>query len=79
MEIKVLGTGCYRCRDLLKTAEQAVLELGIDAQIEKVQDMDKILSYGVSRTPGLVIDGKVVLSGRLPDVEEVKRLLKERI
>ncbi len=76
MEIKVLGPGCYRCRQLEKITEKAVEELGIEAHITKVDDMDKILSYGISRTPGLVVDGKVALSGRIPDVDEVKKLLK---
>ncbi len=76
MEIKVLGPGCYRCRELEKVTKKAIEELGIDAQLIKVDQMDEILSYGISRTPGLVVDGKVVLSGRIPGVDEVKKLLK---
>ena len=76
MDIKVLGPGCYRCRELEKVTKQAIEELGLEVQIEKVDQMDKILSYGISRTPGLVIDGKVVLSGKIPSIDEVKKLLK---
>ena len=76
MEIKVLGPGCYRCRELEKVTKQAVEELGINVEVIKISEMDKILSYGISRTPGLVVDGKVVLSGKVPSIDEVKKLLQ---
>ncbi len=77
MEIKILGTGCPKCKTLEKTTRDAVAELGIDAEISKVEDIMKIMTYGILHTPGLVIDGKVVLSGRLPSLAEVKALLSK--
>jgi len=75
MEIKILGTGCSRCKALEKTTLEAVSELNLDASIEKVEDIQKIMEYGIMSTPGLVIDGKVVLSGRLPKIDELKEIL----
>ena len=75
MEIKVLGTGCPKCKSLEKATREAVAELGINAQIEKEEDIIKIMEYGVMHTPALVIDGKVVASGRLPNEKELKSLL----
>ena len=75
MEIKVLGTGCAKCKKLEQLTETAVAELGLEATIEKVEDMYKIMQFGIMSTPGLVIDGKVVLSGRLPKTDELKALL----
>ena len=76
MEIKILGSGCSSCNDLLKRTEQAVKELGVEASFEKVTDMKQIMSFGVMKTPALVIDGKVKASGRVPSVEDIKKLLK---
>lgn len=78
MEIKVLGTGCAKCKTLEKSTREAVAELGIDANIEKVEDIVKIMSYGIMHTPALVINGKVVLSGRLANVNEIKDLIKKQ-
>ena len=75
MEIKVLGPGCPKCRKLFESAKEAVEELGIDAHIEKVEDIDQILSYEILSTPGLVVDGQVVHSGRIARKKEVIRLL----
>lgn len=75
MEIKVLGTGCAKCKKLEQITESVVKEAGLDANIEKVEDIYKIMQYGVMQTPGLVVDGKVVLSGRLPKPDELKILL----
>ena len=75
MEIKVLGTGCPKCKSLEKATREAVAELGINAQIEKEEDIMKIMEYGVMHTPALVIDGKVVVSGRLPNEKELKNIL----
>lgn len=77
MEIKVLGTGCAKCRSLEKATAEVVKELGLDASISKEEDIIKIMQYGVMRTPGLVIDEKVVLSGRLPSHQELKTLLTQ--
>lgn len=75
MEIKVLGTGCAGCKALYETTKQAVVELGIDATVIKEEDMMKIMSYNVMRLPGLVLDGKVVSSGKKLSISEVKELL----
>ena len=75
MEIKVLGTGCARCKSLEKITQQAVEELNLDATVEKVEDIQKIMEYAVMRTPALVIDEKLVLSGQVPKVAEIKNLL----
>jgi small redox-active disulfide protein 2 len=75
MLIQVLGTGCSRCKTLYEIATKAVQETGVDAQVEKVEDMQKIMSFDILMTPGLVIDGKVKAAGRVPNVEELKRLI----
>ncbi len=77
MEIKVLGTDCPKCKILEKAAKEAVAELGLQANVTKEQDIVKIMGYGVMRTPGLVIDEKVVLSGRIPSAKELKELLTQ--
>ncbi|HNW70165.1 MAG TPA: thioredoxin family protein [Bacteroidales bacterium] len=77
MEIKVLGTGCPNCKTLEKSVINTLAELNIDANVEKVEDIVQIMSYGIMRTPGLVIDGKVVLSGRIPSSNELKELLEK--
>jgi small redox-active disulfide protein 2 len=76
MEIKVLGTGCPKCRKLEQSARLAVEELGIEANITKVEDMNDILSYNIMSTPGLVVDEQVVHSGRIAGKKEVMRLLE---
>ena len=75
MEIKVLGTGCARCKSLEKITRKAVEELNLDATVEKVEDIQKIMEYAVMRTPALVINEKVVMSGQVPKVSEIKELL----
>ncbi len=75
MEIKVLGTGCAKCKTLEQSVKQSVEELGIDAVVTKEEDIVKIMSYGIMHTPGLVINGKVVLSGRVPSAKDLKELI----
>jgi len=75
MEIKVLGTGCPKCKTMAKAVEEVVNETGIDATIYKVEDINDIMQYGVMVTPALVIDGKVVASGKVPKKDELKKLL----
>lgn len=77
MEIKILGPGCANCQMLLKNAMDALHELTMEANIEKVTDYKEILSYGVMSTPGLVIDGKVAVSGRVPSKDEIKEILQK--
>ena len=76
MVIKILGSGCPNCQRLEANAKQAVAELKLDAKIEKVTDMIVIMNYGIMSTPALVADEKVLSYGRIPDVEEIKQLLK---
>ena len=76
MKIKILGPGCANCVNLERVTRQAVTDLGIDAQIEKVTDYPAIIGYGVMSTPGLVVDEKVVLSGRVPSAAKVRELLE---
>jgi len=76
MKIKVLGTGCANCRNLEQLVRRTVEDLKIDAQVEKEEDIMKIIAYGVRRTPALVIDEKVVLYGRIPTEKELESLLE---
>ena len=78
MTIKVLGTGCARCNSLEKLTRKAVEELNLDANVEKVEDIQKIMEYAVMRTPALVINEKVVLSGQLPKLSALKELLEPK-
>jgi small redox-active disulfide protein 2 len=75
MKIEVLGTGCMKCRRLAKNVEQAVSELGISADIVKVEDITAIIERDVMLTPALMIDGELKVSGRVADVNELKKLL----
>jgi small redox-active disulfide protein 2 len=75
MEIKVLGSGCAKCNLLEEVTKRAVAQAGIEAGIEKVTDMARIVGYGVMTTPALVVDGQVRLSGRVPSVDELVALL----
>ncbi|OJX91554.1 MAG: thioredoxin family protein [Paludibacter sp. 47-17] len=75
MEIKVLGPGCPKCKTLYQNVETAVKELGIDASITKVDDIMEIMGYNIITTPALVIDGKVVAKGFVPNLTEIKSLL----
>jgi len=75
MEIKVLGPGCANCRRLYQEAERAVAQSGMDATVTKVESMEEIAFFGILRTPGLVIDGKVVASGRIPLAPEIVTMI----
>jgi small redox-active disulfide protein 2 len=75
MEIKVLGPGCANCKRLYQEAEKAVAQVGQPATITKVEKMEDIVAYGILRTPGLVIDGKVVASGRIPPASEIVTMI----
>lgn len=76
MKIEILGTGCSKCKALEEATKQAVAQSGKFAQIEKVEDIMKIMEYGVMSTPGLVIDGKVVSTGKLLSINEIKDLIQ---
>lgn len=75
MEIKILGPGCPKCRQLTENTQKALEELGIEAEIVKVTGLNEIAQYGVMLTPGLVVEGKVRASGKLLSVEEIKTIL----
>jgi len=74
--LQILGTGCAKCRKLAANAEAAARALGIEYTIEKVTDINRIVGMGVMMTPALVVDGAVKCSGRVPDVEQIKAMLK---
>ena len=76
MKIKVLGSGCPNCKVLEANVKKAIEELKIKATVEKVTDIGKIIEYGVMSTPALVVNEKVVSSGRVLNTEEIKKLLK---
>lgn len=75
MDIKILGPGCPNCKTLEKTTREVVEKNGIQATVSKVEDIMEIMQYGVMSTPALVVDGKVVVKGRVPSAEEIKQLL----
>jgi small redox-active disulfide protein 2 len=75
MLIQVLGTGCTKCKTLYEMVKKTVQETGVDAEVEKVEDIQQILAYELIMTPGLVINGEVKVAGRLPSVEEIKKLI----
>jgi len=75
MNIKILGPGCARCHQLGKATKEAVKELGIDAEIEEVKDINKIMEYPILTTPGLVINEKLVCAGRVPNKAEITQLI----
>jgi small redox-active disulfide protein 2 len=77
MNIKILGSGCANCKKLEQNARTAVKELALDAEVEKVEDIEKIVEHGVMSTPALVVDGKVKSVGKVLSVEQVKKLLSE--
>lgn len=74
-KIQILGTGCAKCGKLTENAEKAAKELGIQAEVEKVTDIKKIMEFGVMMTPGIAIDGAVKAVGKVLSVEEIKKLL----
>jgi small redox-active disulfide protein 2 len=75
MKIQVLGTGCPKCNKTYENVRQAVSEAGIDAEVEKVEDLKSIMEFNVMMTPAVAIDGDVKVSGKVPSVEEIKGLI----
>ncbi|MDP8238443.1 MAG: thioredoxin family protein [Candidatus Hatepunaea meridiana] len=75
MKISVLGPGCPKCELLAKNAKLAVQDLGLECEVEKISDIQEIISYGVMMTPGLVVDGKVKSVGKALSVEKIKEHL----
>ncbi len=76
MLIQVLGTGCPKCKKLAEVAETAAKELNVDYMLEKVTDITKIIELGVMTTPALLVDGKLKVSGRVPAVDDIKKMLE---
>jgi small redox-active disulfide protein 2 len=75
MKIAILGTGCAKCKETAEVVRQAVSQAGADATVDKVEDLQEIMRFKVMRTPAVAIDGKVVISGRVPTIAEFKSLL----
>jgi small redox-active disulfide protein 2 len=73
--LQILGTGCAKCANLAAATEQAAKSLGLEYQMEKVTDLKEIMTFGVMMTPALVVDGKVKVAGRVPSVEDLKKML----
>jgi small redox-active disulfide protein 2 len=78
LKIEVMGAGCARCVQLADNTTEAVAELGLDASVEEVHDVAQIAAAGIMQTPALVIDGQVMLAGRVPSVSQLKELLPAR-
>lgn len=76
IKIQVLGTGCPKCKKMAEVAESAALEMGIEYELEKVTDLNQIMSFGVMMTPALAVDGVVKISGKVPSSSDMKALLK---
>ena len=77
LEIKILGTGCSKCKQLEKDVLNTLAEMDLAADVEKVQDIKKIMSYKIMSTPALVVNGKVKAAGRVPRPDELKKLINE--
>ena len=75
MVIKILGPGCNNCKKLERVTHEAINHLGLDATVEKVEDYQAIMGYGIMATPGLVVDEVVLVSGRVPKPAEIQQLL----
>jgi small redox-active disulfide protein 2 len=76
MKIQILGTGCPKCKQLTSNVEQAIRELGVAAEVEKVTDIKEIMKFGVMLTPGLAIDGELKSSGKILSVGEIKKMIE---
>lgn len=75
MKLEILGTGCAKCTKLEELTRKAASELGIDAEITKVKEVKDIMNYGVMITPALVVDGEVVVAGKVPSIDEIKKMI----
>jgi small redox-active disulfide protein 2 len=76
-EVKVLGPGCQKCQELMKQTELAVQELGLECSVEKITDIQQIVSYGVIMTPALVVDGQVKVTGKVPSLDDIKGMISQ--
>ena len=75
-KLQILGSGCAKCNKLQDDGERAARELGIEYEMEKVKDINKIMDFGVMITPALVVDGEVKVSGKVPSVEDIKKMIQ---
>ena len=75
-KLQILGTGCPKCKKLLELTEQAAIELGIEYEIEKVTDMNDIMTFGILITPALAVDGQVKVAGKIPSMDALKKILE---
>ncbi|MGC8820102.1 MAG: thioredoxin family protein [Fervidobacterium sp.] len=75
-KVEVLGSGCPKCKQTIKILEMAIKELGLEIDVEKVQDIEEIIKRGIVATPAVAINGKVILSGKIPTLDEAKQLLQ---
>lgn len=78
MIIKILGAGCDKCEKAYDNANKAIEELGIEVTVEKVEDLVTMMKFGIMTTPGIVIDDKVIMVGKIPKVEEFKKIIKDQ-
>jgi small redox-active disulfide protein 2 len=74
-KIQILGTGCAKCEKLAENTKQAADNLGLDYQMEKVTDINQIMSFGIMTTPGLAVDGKVLIAGKVPSSADIEKLI----
>lgn len=79
MIIKILGSGCANCKKLQAVAEESVKEMGVSIEIQKVEDIQKIMAYGVMRTPAIVVNEKVKAFGRIPGKDEIKKYIQDEM
>lgn len=79
LDIKILGPGCPRCHEVEKRTKEVIEELKIEANVEKITDLKKIMEYKIMSTPGLVINGKVVFSGKIPAKSQIKEWIEEEM
>ena len=77
MKIEVLGTGCSKCKKTKEIIEKVLKQSGIEAEVVKVEDIEKIMSYGVMVTPAVVIDGEVKIAGKVPDEKDIKKWIAQ--
>lgn len=79
MEIKVLGPGCKKCKELESEVRKTLEEIGVEATVEKVEEMDKIIKYNVLMTPGLVVNGKLKVYGKVPSRKDIAKWIEEEV
>ncbi len=78
MKIEILGTGCAKCKKLMEVTKKTVAELGINAEIVKVDKIDEIMNYGVMMTPAIAVDEEIKAAGRIPSKDEIKKWINEK-